>query len=356
MAVLFAPQYIDPNAELKQYMLQFAQMMGDKRTAKAERGRVKSFAESISPPDISTINDQRLFSPGGQESLQAALFDGGPAAFGQRPGQQTLSPQQILQKALMAKIEPSQAIQFAQLGRKPGSGYTLSPGQTRYGPGGQEVARGAPKLTEPFKKTSEETQRDRDMAFLNKGKGKPFQDREAEERLKALPPGNLIHLTPSKENDKIFEKLIRPFIGEIKPTATRKTEKFPKGRTDKIFGQTDFETLVVESIKEGLKKGVDPASMEATAREWWNRQFEKAKDKAFQKFQNPAEFQQIGEPTGIEQRHLTRDASPEQIIQKAADEGLLTAEDVQSITAGLQADPSKLQDVLDLIERKRSGK
>ena len=119
MATLFAPQYREPNAELKQYMLQFAQMMGDKRTATAEQAKVKSFAESISPPDISMINDQRLFSPGGQESLQAALFDGGPAAFGQRPGQQTLSPQQILQKALTAEVPMQEALQLAQSGRKP---------------------------------------------------------------------------------------------------------------------------------------------------------------------------------------------------------------------------------------------
>ena len=302
MATIFAPPYRDPNAELKQYMLQFAQLMGDKRTAKAERGRVKSFAESISPPDITTINDQRLFSPGGQESLQSALFDGGPAAFGQRPGQQTLSPQQILQKALLAKIDPKTAAGLAQaLGR---SATTLT---------GQEQAKAErigvgllpratqPKLTEPFKKTSEETQRDRDIAFLNKGKGKPFQDREAEERLKALPPGNLIQLTPaSKKFDNIFSKLTNIFVGEIKPTATRKTEKFPKGRTDKIFGQADFETLVVESIKVGLKEGIDSASMEAAVLEWWKRQFEKEKDQAFQKFQNPAEFQQISEPTDSE--------------------------------------------------------
>ena len=192
----------------------------------------------------------------------------------------------------------------------------------------------ASTTTEPFKKTPEEIQRDRDIKFLDDGKGKPFQLREAEDRLRALPAGNLIQVEPSKENDKIFAKLTRSFIGEIKPTATRTTAK---GRTDKVFGQADFETLVAESVKEGLKDGVDPASMEATVLEWWNRQFEKEKDQEFQKFQK------------IEQ-------DPTQIIAQAAQEGLLSEEDVQSITAGLQADPSKLQDVLDLIERKRSGK
>ncbi len=213
----------------------------------------------------------------------------------------TLSPVQLMQHALKSGMSLPEALSTAQLGRKPGNGFTLGPGHIRIGPGGQEVARGAPKLTESYKKTSEETQRDRDIAFLNKGEGKPFQDREAEERLKALPPGNLIQLTPaSKKFDNIFSKLTNIFVGEIKPTATRKTEKFPKGRTDKIFGQADFETLVVESIKVGLKEGIDSASMEAAVLEWWKRQFEKEKDQAFQKFQNPAEFQQISEPTDSE--------------------------------------------------------
>lgn len=124
MTVYFAPPYRDPNAELKRYMLQFAQMYGDKRTATAERGKLKSFAESISPPDISTINDQRLFSPGGQESLQAALFEGGPAKFGQRPGQQTLSPQQIMQKALLANVPIEKAMQLARTLGQPATTLT----------------------------------------------------------------------------------------------------------------------------------------------------------------------------------------------------------------------------------------
>ncbi len=297
MAVLFAPQRRDPNAELKWYLQQMAQMVGGKRKATKEQAKVKSFAESISPPDITTINDQRLFSPAGQQTAQDAWLGNDPnvrAELGTRPGQQNLSQQQILQKALLAEVPLSEALQLAQFGRKPGSGFTLGPGQVRYGPDNREVARGAPKLTEPFKKTSEETQRDRDIAFLNKGEGKPFQLREAEERLKALPPGNLIQLTPSKEIDKIFEKLTRSFIGKIKPTSTRETSK---GRTDRVFGQADFETLVQEAIKMGLKDGVDPASMEAMVLEWWNRQFEKEKDEEFQKF----EKSETASPTGLEQ-------------------------------------------------------
>ena len=198
------------------------------------------------------------------------------------------------------------------------------------------ASRTAGKTTPAFKKTSEEIQRDRDIKFLDDDKGLPFQKKEARDRLKALPLGNLVRLEPSKENDKGFVKLTRLFIGEIKPTATRKTKK---GFTDKIFGQADFETLVNESINESLKEGIRPASVRPVVLEWWTRQFEKEKDQPFQKFQNPAEFQQ----------------SPEEIIQQAADEGLLTPEDVQSITTGIQADPSKLQDVIDMIERKRRG-
>lgn len=315
MTVYYAPRRRDPNAGLEYYMLQMAQLIGNKRTAGKEREKVKSFAESISPPDITTINDQRLFSPAGQQIAQDAWLGGDPnlsAALGTRPGQQTLSPQQILQKALSSGIDPSQALQLSQLGQPATSLTKEERDKAERIEAGLLSRATQPKLTEPYKKTPEEIQRDRDITFLGKGEGKPFQDREAEERLKALPPGNLIQLTPaSKRFDNLFSKLTRSFIGQIKPTATRKTEKFPEGRTDKIFGQADFETLVVESIKEGLKEGIDPASMSVSVLEWWTRQFEKAKDKAFQKFQNPAEFQQIGEPAGLEQ-------SLEQIIQQPA--------------------------------------
>lgn len=176
MAVYFAPERRDPTAYLKQALLQYAMQYGaEKRAAKRagkERERVRSFAESIMPPDIPTINDQRLFSPEGQQIAQDAWLGDDPnarAELGTRPGQQTLSTQQIVQRALMANIDHKRAAELAQaLGRPVGGGFTLSPGQTRYGPGGQEVARGAPKLTESQQLqaegyTSEEIRRIRDI-------------------------------------------------------------------------------------------------------------------------------------------------------------------------------------------------
>lgn len=198
--------------------------------------------------------------------------------------------------------------------------------------------------TKPFKKTPEEIQRDKDIAFLNKSgasaKGrKPFQVKEAQDRLKALPPGNL-----AKVEVGTIDKEFKQFIKKVEPEITRaKDVRF--GFDDKVFGQDSFEFVRDAAVAEGLKDGIDPASMEEALVEWWNRQFEKEKGQKFQKFAKI----ETGEPTGVEQ-------DPTQIIQQAAQEGLLTEEDVRSITAGLQADPSKLQDVLDLIERKRSGK
>lgn len=172
MAVLFAPQYRDPNAELKQYMLQMAQLIGSKRTAGKERAKVKSFAESISPPDITTINDQRLFSPAGQQIAQDAWLGDDPnvrAELGKRPGQQTLSTQQIMQRALMSgDFSMSQALQFSQLGRPATSLTESERGKAERIGAGLLPRATQPKLTESQQLqaegyTSEEIRRIKDI-------------------------------------------------------------------------------------------------------------------------------------------------------------------------------------------------
>ena len=136
--------------------------------------------------------------------------------------------------------------------------------------------------TKPFKKTPEQSQRDSDIKFLDEKSDDalPFQVDEARDRLKALPPGTLNEIEIGSK-DKTFAKLTNVFLGKIKPTATRTTAK---GREDRVFGEKDFERLLEASVNEGLKDGVDPASMKEALIEWWNRQFEKEKDQDFQKF------------------------------------------------------------------------
>ena len=136
MTVYFAPERKDPNEYLKQVLLQYAMQYGErKRAAKkqtGDRARVRSFAESISPPDITTINDQRLFSPAGQQTAQDAWLGNDPgvnAKLGTRPGQQNLSQQQILIKALQAELSLPEALQAAQVGRRPTAPKTLTPSQ-----------------------------------------------------------------------------------------------------------------------------------------------------------------------------------------------------------------------------------
>lgn len=59
----------------------------------------------------------------------------------------TLAPIQLMQKALMAGYPMQQALQIATMAPKAGQGFTLGPGQTRFGAGGQQIAKGPPKLT-----------------------------------------------------------------------------------------------------------------------------------------------------------------------------------------------------------------
>lgn len=196
------------------------------------------------------------------------------------------------------------------------------------------------KKTPPTQATPEEKDRDRNAAVIERElkKKNPRQGLIAD-ATKRLLESKVLRQIETGGFDDAFQAL----IDELKPETTRR-HKFLGIFPDKVFGQETFDELLESAVLEGLKDGIDPKSIEAALLEWWNRQFEKEKDQEFQKFAKI----ETGEPAGLEQ-------SPEQIIQQAAEEGLLTPEDVESITAGLQADPSKLQDVLDLIERKRRG-
>lgn len=117
MAVYFEPQRRDPNAELKHYMLQMAQMLGAKGAEKRERQRGIDFAKSLSPTTIPAIDGQRLFSPGGRTALGDAWLGGQPGRLGMIQGPQ-LTQMQILQKALQAGFDPQASVGFARMAPK----------------------------------------------------------------------------------------------------------------------------------------------------------------------------------------------------------------------------------------------
>jgi len=143
MAVYFAPQRRDPDAELKQYMLMMAQLLGKRGQETKQQGQMTALAESLVPQPISTINDQQLFSDQGFDALRGNVLEGTPAAFGQTPGQ-PLNQMQIVQKGLIHGLPPNEAIGMANA-MQPQQGFTLGPGQTRFGPQGQAIAKGATK-------------------------------------------------------------------------------------------------------------------------------------------------------------------------------------------------------------------
>lgn len=151
--------------------------------------------------------------------------------------------------------------------------------------------RRAGKVTPPFKKTKEQTQRDADMKFLDAGKGTEAQNIEARDRLKALPTGTLAEIEPGTIDDS-FEEFIK--VAKSKRIIRKKRIL---GFSDEVFGEEAFKAGLEEAINEGLKDGIDPASMETAFREWWDRQAEEQKGQKFQEFVPTSEFgkQKIGD-------------------------------------------------------------
>jgi len=115
MAVVFAPEYRDPNEELKFYMLQMAEMMGKKRQEKSEQRKMTKFAESLMPTQTPSAGGQGVFTPGGFGALKEGWLGGQPTETGMIQGAQ-LTPMQIFQKALQSGIPMQQALGVSKLG------------------------------------------------------------------------------------------------------------------------------------------------------------------------------------------------------------------------------------------------
>ncbi len=139
-----------------------------------------------------------------------------------------------------------------------------------------------------FKKTPVQTQRDKDIKFLEtQGKkqddGKEVIEAQLEEaraRLKALPEGTLFPIELNPDLATKFEG----FVKKLKDKRIIRKKRI-LGFSDKVFGQEAFDAALEEAINEGLRDGINPVDMEAAFREWWNAQADADKDKAFQEFQ-----------------------------------------------------------------------
>lgn len=139
MAVVFAPQYRDPNEELKYYMLQMAEMLGQRRREKSQQRKMTEFAESLSPTQTPTAGGQSVFTRGGFGALKEGWLGGQPTKTGMIQSAQ-LTPVQLLQKALTAELPMQQALGVSRLGAQGQQGFTLGSGQTRFGPQGRPMA------------------------------------------------------------------------------------------------------------------------------------------------------------------------------------------------------------------------
>lgn len=100
-------QYLpyNPQADPQQYLAQGLQNFGQANTAELQR---RQFSKGLSP---------------------------------------TLSPIQLMQLALQTGLPIPQALKMAKLAPTTQQGFTLGIGQTRFGPSGQQIAKGPAKLT-----------------------------------------------------------------------------------------------------------------------------------------------------------------------------------------------------------------
>lgn len=164
----------------------------------------------------------------------------------------TLSPMQLMQHALRSGRSVSESLALAKGLTPSGTGFTLSPGQTRYGPGGQEVARGAPKLTESQQLqtegySSEEIRRIRDikhgiepratsritydnMTTVEKAKYLATERQKAEGQYFGIEGGNKEPRQPDylawvlKEQEKVRQELGGTETGDELPSPKNQSE------------------------------------------------------------------------------------------------------------------------------------
>ncbi len=149
------------------------------------------------------------------------------------------------------------------------------------------------KVPSPAEKTKEQKLRDSDIVLLEregkkKDKGNPMkigQVKEARKRLRALPAGTLFEAGSGEVNDTKF----RSFVDKLKDKRIVRKKRI-LGFSDEVFGKEAFDIALEEAINEGLRDGIDPASMEAAFREWWDRQAEEQKGEFDQEFQSTSEF------------------------------------------------------------------
>lgn len=114
MSIIYA-QHRDPNADLKYYLMQFAQMMGQRRREGKEQTQMTDLAKSLMPsPQMPTINDMGINTSSGAAALERGWLGGEQVRTGVRPQGPPLTQAQMLQKVLQSGLPVDKAMQIAK--------------------------------------------------------------------------------------------------------------------------------------------------------------------------------------------------------------------------------------------------
>jgi len=135
----------NPQADPIQYLSQALGNYGQSSKVLRQRRALAALAQSLDPNPTSTINNQRLMSDQGFDAIRGHVLEGAPAQFGQVPGK-PLTPQQMMSKVLSSGLPIDKAMGVMRSMAQPTQrDFTLGPGQTRFDPQGQPIAKGPPK-------------------------------------------------------------------------------------------------------------------------------------------------------------------------------------------------------------------
>lgn len=274
-----------------------------------------------------------------------------------------LSPDEISQQAALKVTEAEPEFAKGLLGgiQRFAGGLRPGPSTTLTGP----IAKGLLDLPTGLRKDLIKAQIEatRGLATSRVGTGKAAKKRKRDAALRVIQSDKSTPTQVNEAKDELLTGGLLAKINESPEEVDKEFSKIMKGKKrirakgnilDKKFGEEAFGEGLKEAIEAGFEEGVHPESITENFEKWWDAQFAEEKGQPFQKFQDRAEFQDVDAVIDAEKKvTVSEDLSVK--IEAALKAGTITQDDKKSIESGLAKDPSKQQQVLDLISKKEGG-
>ena len=125
-----------------------------------------------------------------------------------------------------------------------------------------------------------------------------------------------------------------------------------KGTWDNIYGEEAYRNILEKAQEEREAYGMSATETTQFVNKWWDTQYDKKKGTKWQHVQD----RQVFDPAPTPEQKVAIDQIDPAIfaeITEAVNDGTLTDDEIKSIEAGLEADPTKAQQIVDEI---RAGK